>query len=150
MFWLEPDSAKSTILPFIQQADFLKLSYEEAEWLYGTADPEAIVQQHGDVEGVLVTHGDQGCAYCLSEQSGKLPAFPLQALDTTGAGDSFLAGFVHQLCQRGIRALSNPDTAKQIVTYASAVGALTTLKPGAIAAQPTAAEVEAFLDKKES
>ncbi|WP_416668025.1 carbohydrate kinase family protein [Egbenema bharatensis] len=148
MFWPEPDQAKSTILSLIQQADFLKLSYEEAEWLYGTADPRAIVQQHGDAEGVLVTNGDQGCAYCLSEQSGQLPAFPIHPLDTTGAGDSFLAGFIHQLCKRGIRSLTHPDTAKQIVTYASAVGALTTLKPGAIAAQPTAIEVEAFLDKE--
>jgi fructokinase len=45
----------------------------------------------------------------------------------------------------GIQSLSNPETAKQIVTYASAVGALTTLKPGAIASQPTTAQVEAFL-----
>jgi fructokinase len=145
MFWADPDQAKPMILNFIRQADFLKLSYEEAEWLYGTADPGAIVHQHGNVEGVLVTNGEHGCAYCLSENEGKIPAFPIQALDTTGAGDSFVAGFVHQLCRHGIRALSTPDTAHQIVVYASAVGALTALKPGAIAAQPTVSEVEAFL-----
>jgi len=63
--------------------------------------------------------------------------------DTTGAGDSFLAGFIHQLDQLGIHSLADPEA--KVVTYASAVGALTTIKPGAIAAQPTAAEVEAFL-----
>jgi fructokinase len=67
-------------------------------------------------------------------------------VDTTGAGDSFVAGFVHQLCQIGIHSLTDAQIAKKVVTYASTAGALTTIKPGAIAAQPTAAEVEAFLN----
>ena len=65
--------------------------------------------------------------------------------ETTGAGDSFLAGFLHQLCQRGLDALEQAEEIGEIVTYASAVGALTATRPGAIAAQPTRAEVEAFL-----
>lgn len=56
-----------------------------------------------------------------------------------------MAGFIHQICQHGIMSLSNHQTVKQIITYASAAGALTTMKPGAIASQPTAAEVETFL-----
>ncbi|MHC5831849.1 MAG: PfkB family carbohydrate kinase, partial [Nostoc sp.] len=86
-----------------------------------------------------------GCTYCLGENEGKLPAFSIPVVDTTGAGDSFLAGFIHQLSQHGIHSLRDAETAKRIVTYASAVGALTTIKAGAIASQPTAAEVEAFL-----
>jgi fructokinase len=147
MFWTEPHQAKPLILQLIQQVDFLKLSFEEAEWLYDTADPGSIAHQHGNAEGVIVTNGEYGCAYCVSENEGKIPAFPVHAIDTTGAGDSFVAGFVHQLCQRGILALTNPETVHQIITYASAVGALTTLKAGAIAAQPTALDVEQFLSK---
>ncbi|WP_369817214.1 hypothetical protein [Anabaena sp. 4-3] len=41
--------------------------------------------------------------------------------------------------------MKDADTAKGMITYASAVGALTTIKPGAIASQPTPAEVESFL-----
>ncbi|HEY9648139.1 MAG TPA: PfkB family carbohydrate kinase, partial [Chroococcidiopsis sp.] len=74
-----------------------------------------------------------------------LPAFAVDTEDTTGAGDSFVAGFLHQVCQNGIQSLTDAEIAKQTVIYASAVGALTTIKPGAIAAQPTAAEVGAFL-----
>lgn len=145
MFWEDPDQAKPIILKFIQDIDFLKLSLEEAEWLFDTADPGAIAHRHGNVEGVLVTDGGKGCAYCLSGSEGKLPAFATQVVDTTGAGDSFVAGFLHQLCQKGVQALSDAATAQTMVTYASAVGALTTTKAGAIAAQPTAAEVKAFL-----
>ncbi|TAG37255.1 MAG: carbohydrate kinase, partial [Oscillatoriales cyanobacterium] len=53
--------------------------------------------------------------------------------------------FVRQLCKYGIKNLADPEIAQNIVTYASAVGAMTAMKHGAIAAQPTAAEVEAFL-----
>jgi fructokinase len=43
------------------------------------------------------------------------------------------------------QSFADPESVKNVVRYASAVGALTTLKPGAIAAQPTVEEVEAFL-----
>lgn len=145
VFWSDPEAAKPVIIDFIRQVDFLKLSYEEAEWLFGTADPGAITHQQGDLEGVLVTNGDQGCAYCLSDTEGTVPAFAVKAIDTTGAGDSFVAGFLHQLCRRGLRVLRDPKIAEFMVTYASAVGALTATRAGAIAAQPTASEVEAFL-----
>ncbi len=92
-----------------------------------------------------MTDGAQGISYCLGETEGKLPAFSIPVVDTTGAGDSFVAGFIHQICQYGLASLSEPEIVKKIVTYASAAGALTTMKPGAIASQPTAAEVEAFL-----
>jgi fructokinase len=72
----------------------------------------------------------------------------VQVVDTTGAGDSFLAGLIHQLCQRGISSLNDPQVAHEIVTYASAVGALTTMNPGAIAAQPTAEQVRQFLQSQ--
>lgn len=145
MFWLDPDQAKAPIHNLIKRVDFLKLSKEEAEWLFETADPGAIAHRLGNIEGVLVTDGDQGSAYCLGNNEGKLAAFSVEAEDTTGAGDSFVAGFLHQLCQHGIQSLEDPDMAYKVVSYASAVGALTTTRAGAIAAQPTPAEVEAFL-----
>jgi fructokinase len=151
VFWPDPTIAPGLIHPLIEQVDFLKLAKEEAEWLFGTADPRVIADRVGSLEGVLVTDGDQGCTYCLGTGSytGHIPAFSVDVEDTTGAGDSFVAGFVHQLCLRGLSCLDQPTVAEQIVTYASAVGALTTVRPGAIAAQPTAAEVDAFLHLQE-
>lgn len=146
VFWPNPDTAPQTIRELFKRIDFLKLSKEEAEWLFDTTDPGAITYRLNTVEGVLVTAGEEGCRYCfLPENQGEVPAFSVPVVDTTGAGDSFVAGFVHQLCQFGIHKLADPETAKKVVTYATAAGALTTMKPGAIAAQPTAAELEAFL-----
>ncbi|HEY9625847.1 MAG TPA: carbohydrate kinase [Coleofasciculaceae cyanobacterium] len=157
MFWSDPALAKPIILDFVQQADFLKLSIEEAAWLFGTDEAGAIAQslniqslntdrnQPAGKIGVLITAGEQGCSYYLQDHKGSVAAFPVEVEDTTGAGDGFVAGFVHRLCQQGISALSDPASAQQIVSYASAVGSLTTTRAGAIAAQPSAAEVQAFL-----
>lgn len=145
VFWADPEVAPSLIHDLIKHVDFLKLAVEEADWLFGTHDPGIIAHRLGSVEGVLVTDGDRGSQYFLSDNEGKLPAFTVDVEDTTGAGDGFVAGFVHQLCQRGVHAISDREMAERMVAYASAVGALTTTRPGAIAAQPTAAEVEAFL-----
>lgn len=144
VFWQNEASALPLVHALIQQADFLKLSEEEAEWLYDTVDPGVIAHRLGSVEGVLVTAGEKGCAYYLGGNEGKIPGFKIEVEDTTGAGDSFVAGLLHQLCQHGLKSLADPEVAKNIVGYASAMGALTTTRPGAIAAQPTAAEVEAF------
>jgi fructokinase len=144
VFWRNPTLAPALIHPLIERADFLKLAKEEAEWLFRTADPAVISHRVGSLEGVIVTDGDRGCTYCFGDYAGHVPAFKVEVEDTTGAGDSFVAGFVHQLCQQGLSSLNQPQQVEQIMTYASAVGALTTVRAGAIAAQPTAAEVEAF------
>lgn len=145
MFWPDPDAAKPMIQKLIKSVDFLKLSAEEALWLFDTKDAGAIVHRFGTLEGAIVTNGAEAVSYCLSDSEGKVnpPVFPV--VDTTGAGDSFVAGFIHQLCQRGIGCLENPEQAKEIVNYACIVGGLTTTKPGAIDAQPTPEEVEAYL-----
>ncbi|MCL2931365.1 MAG: carbohydrate kinase [Trichodesmium sp. MAG_R03] len=144
-FWPNPDDAKALIYSLLKRVDFVKLSLEEAEWLFDCTNPSVIAYRLDSVEGILVTAGSQGCTYYLSENEGKVPAFSLDIVDTTGAGDGFVAGFIHQLRQYGVRRLQQPGVAKQIVTYASAVGSLTTTKLGAVTAQPTGKEVETFL-----
>ncbi len=147
VFWKNPDAAPDKIRELIKKVDFLKLAKEEAELLFNTHDAGAITYRVNTLEGVLVTDGDKGCAYCLGENEDKLPAFSVPVVDTTGAGDSFVAGFVHQLLNYGVQNLKDAEVVKKIIAYASAAGALTTLKPGAIASQPTAEEVEKFLQE---
>lgn len=145
VFWKNPDAAPDKIRELIKKVDFLKLAKEEAELLFDTSDAGAITYRLNSVEGVLVTDGEKGCAYCLGENEDKFSAFSVPVVDTTGAGDSFVAGFTHQLLHYGIKNLKDAQIVKKIIAYASAAGALTTLKPGAIASQPTAKEVENFL-----
>ena len=147
MFWLDESEARPLIEQLWEYVDFLKLAEEEARWLFETADAGAIFYRLGSVEGVLVSNGAAQVSYCLSENEGKVSPFSVKVEDTTGAGDAFLAGFIHQLEKQGIQKLTEPKIAHNIVRYACAVGGLTTTKSGAIAAQPTPELVKALLEK---
>jgi fructokinase len=163
------DLAKGAIAEFLGQAHWLKLSDEEAEWLYGSLDPSQVVQivqsqcPTSPLKGLVITAGAKGCAYAVKSHRregqalipqwhlGQVPGFRVDVEDTTGAGDSFLAGLLHQLCHPPqalwFQASNGLDGAwiDQIMVYASAVGALTTVQAGAIEAQPHNEDVEAFI-----
>ncbi|MEM6502871.1 MAG: carbohydrate kinase [Cyanobacteria bacterium P01_C01_bin.89] len=145
LFWPDPSKAQQTIAPILERVDLLKLSKEEALWMFATDDPAAIAQKLDHLEGVIITDGANGCRYCLGGHMGDHPGFKAAVVDTTGAGDGFVAGFLSQLLQGGLKTLDDPKRVYRMVVYASAVGALVTQKSGAIAAQPNRTEVENFL-----
>lgn len=145
VFWPDQTLAAPKIRDFLATADLIKLSREEALWLLHTDDATAIAQRFPHCEAVLLTDGANGSSCATQHHNVTCPAFQVDSIDTTGAGDAFLAGVIHQLGQRGWPSLQQPDTVAEILSYASAVGALTTLKPGAIAAQPTAGEVDRWV-----
>lgn len=145
MFWPQPELALPTIQALIQQVQLLKLSIDESQWLLHTRDPERIIQQFPQLKGIFITCGAAGCDYWLNGHAGHVPAFAVAAQDTTGAGDSFVAGLIHQLCQAPPLNDISATRAAAIVTYACAVGSLTTTQSGAIAAQPTASQVDQLL-----
>jgi fructokinase len=152
-FWDDIDRARSVILEVLTQADFVKMAKEEAEWLFDlpklqsltAIDLHVIQRQLPNAQGIFLTDGSEGCKYLLNNLTGFVPAFKVPAIDTTGAGDSFVAALIHQLSQQNLITLQDNEMIMQIVKYASAAGAITTLKAGAIDAQPTDAEVLKFL-----
>lgn len=143
VFWADPDEARQIILQLLPCTNYLKLAEEEALWLWNTTDPKAIVKMLPTVQGIIITAGAKGCAYSFQDIGGACPGFTVEVQDTTGAGDAFVAGFIHQLITQGHPA--DVQAAQAMMTYASAVGALTTTQAGAIAAQPSADEVATFL-----
>ncbi len=141
MFWPQPKLARPMILDILPQVQILKLTAEEAQWLLGTVEPAQILQQFPQV-GVLVTAGCHGCTYQIADYTGQVEAFPVSVVDTTGAGDAFLAGLLHQYCQG--ENLRDAPSLREMIRYASAVGALSTTHAGAISSQP--GDVEIFLN----
>ena len=67
------------------------------------------------------------------------------AVDTTGAGDGFMAGLIAGILAEP-DAIADPARLDRICRFANAVGALTTMERGAIPALPTRAAVERFLE----
>ena len=80
--------------------------------------------------------------------SGEVPGFRVNTVDTTGAGDGFVAGLLKGLVEHPS---ADQDEARltAICRYANAVGALTTTERGAIPALPDAASVASLLERKD-
>ncbi len=147
VFWEDDTYGKASVLALIEQADLLKISDDEARWLFGTDDlaqlSDRLLMDFPGLGGFLLSAGEKGCGYCLGDFQGWVGAFDVAVVDTTGAGDAFLAGVLHYLDQHG--AIDSPEAAAAMVRYGSCVGALTTMQSGAIEAQPTALQVSALL-----
>lgn len=83
---------------------------------------------------VVLKLGERGALVATSEGTTLVPAFPVQAVDTAGAGDAFAAGLVWGICQ-GWPLL-------QGVRFANACGAVAASRFGTMPSMPRLAEVE--------
>ncbi|MEN9840875.1 MAG: hypothetical protein RL376_675, partial [Verrucomicrobiota bacterium] len=101
---------------------------EIADWTPLGAPPDATV---------VVTLGERGLLWRHAGERGHLPAFTVNACDTTGAGDAFHGTYAWGLA----RGLALPE----ILHLASACGALACTRPGAWTSLATRAELERFL-----
>ncbi|WP_417722897.1 carbohydrate kinase family protein [Salipiger sp.] len=88
---------------------------------------------------MIVTSGGDGCRRITAGGTMRRPAFSMEPVDTTGAGDCFSGSYI--ACR--LADMSAPDS----LEYASAAAALATLDRGAQAAMPRRAEVDRFLNR---
>jgi ribokinase len=111
----------------------------EIRVVVGQPDREKAIQQLlvAGTETVLVTLGARGVLWVDREGTRMVSAFPVEAVDTTAAGDAFNGGLAYAL-GRGM------DMA-QAVRYANAVAALSVTRIGAQPSLPTQQEVDEFL-----
>ena len=85
----------------------------------------------------------------MGAASGSLPAYRVPVVDTTGAGDAFLAGLLHRLVKEpNLLAGSDSGRVQQALQFASACGALVCQGAGAIDPQPAEAAVLAFIEQQ--
>jgi fructokinase len=82
-----------------------------------------------------------------TEFAGDVSGFSVRAVDTTGAGDGFVAGMLKGLLASPC-AYQDEQALREICRYANAVGALTTMERGAIPSMPTAERVVRFLEEQ--
>lgn len=83
--------------PLIRQADLFFPSLQEASLLCGSEDPKKIAEYyHGlGIRTLAVKMGEKGSYLSCDTYEGMIAAYPAQAIDTTGAGDSFVSGFLY-------------------------------------------------------
>lgn len=127
--------AVAEIMPY---ASILAMNTGESEQFFA-AYPDDIA-----VEGILITHGAKGAEYrdLKNGRTYEQRAFPVDPVDTTGAGDTF-AGYFAAGLDRGVDV---PDALR----LASAAAALKVTRPGAGGAIPALQDVEEFLQNAEA
>lgn len=116
----------STVGPCLADVDLLFVNREEARMLTGEskpADAAACLHQHG-AHDIVIKLGEAGCAIFSDAESLRIPAFEVEVVDTTGAGDCFAGAFLATL----YRGMNYADAART----ANAVGAMVAEKLGAV------------------
>ena len=107
--------------------------------LTGDADVERAIQALGQRRGgpICVTLGARGAVLCADGRLHRVAGWPIDAVDTTGAGDVFRGAF--------IAALLEGQPAFDILRFANAAAAVSCTRAGAAGAVPSRAEVDALL-----
>lgn len=135
--WPDEAELQRSVRQALELADVVKLSEEELIWITDCAEFEAGIQQLTEqfaIRLLLVTQGSAGVWAWYNNSLIHYPARPVASIDTTGAGDAFVAGLLWGLAQNGL-----PDSAAQLaerLQCAQACGALATTAKGAMTALP--------------
>lgn len=138
--WNNLDEAKEQLLWGLNQADVVKISDDEVDFLFGLdaeKGAEYILQNYG-VKVVFVTCGAKGCYYANSKAKGFVPALEgVKAIDTTGAGDIFGGSAVWKLLkkEKAPEILDEKDL-QETVRFACGVAGLSTTRMGGISSIP--------------
>lgn len=130
------------ILQVSRDADILFVSDEEAAAMVGTRDPRkayAALRAAG-ARQVVLKLGKRGCLISDADELRQVPSFRVPAVDSTGAGDAFVAAFL----QAGLRGWTIAEAA----LAANAAGAVAASFVGAGTKLPAAREVAALIRRQ--
>ncbi len=142
--WESPEAAKEQMLWSLEQADVVKISDNEVEFLWGCTPEEGakrLVSEFG-VGLAMVTLGPDGCLLQTKNASFRGLCPKVHPVDTTGAGDIFGGSAVARLLElnKPLDSLTEEDLSF-IGSYALTAASLSTEHPGGIPSIPEKAAV---------
>ncbi|WLR54699.1 carbohydrate kinase [Mesobacillus subterraneus] len=126
--WESENQCRETILSYIRQADIVKMT--EDEWLFLTEDKSLEHLTKMDIPFLFITKGKDGASAIHNHALVHVPGIPVKAVDTTGAGDAFMAALLSCFHDKGI-----PENEAELVDYtefANKAGARSAMKLGAL------------------
>lgn len=137
--WKSLDDAKAAMEYVFPYCDVLKISDNEVQFISGKEDYDEGIQYLIDkyhIPLIFLTMGKDGSRAYYNGKRVEKPGFKVNAIETTGAGDTFCGCAIHEVLNHGLKNL-NEKILGNILTYANAAAALITLKKGAIRSMPT-------------
>ena len=126
-------------------ADIVKVTEEELCFLTGgCAERHARQLLDGGAKIVLITKGEQGCDYLVKDKYGHVPAYKVEAIDTTGAGDCFLGGFLSWMLTYSNFDHFTCSDIRNACVWGNKTAAMSIQRIGAMSSVPIKAEVEKY------
>ncbi|MET3923861.1 carbohydrate kinase [Arthrobacter sp. UYEF20] len=124
--------AKSIFEDLVHLTDVVKLSDEDARWLYPQKDLDATAAHLLGLGAGLavITKGSQGSLLATAATRLNIPSVTSGVADTIGAGDAYMAALILGLLTRGTDGLA-PAVLEQLGRTASMAAAITVRRPGA-------------------
>ncbi len=144
--WRQPEALRPCLQKALLLADVVKLSREELAFISHLDDLENAIRwmmQTYPLRLLLVTLGGDGVYVHDGQRLRHFRAAPVVPVDTTGAGDAFVAGLLAALAR--LHELPQEAQWPAVIAQAQACGALATTAKGAMTALPHADELAAFL-----
>ena len=149
--WKDLDTAREQLIWGLQQADVVKISDEEVEFLFslGVQEGAGYILEHFGVKLVFVTCGPDGCYFKNAAASGHVPGLSgIQVKDTTGAGDIFGGSVLWKLLQlEKAPETLNAQELTDAVRFACSSAGLSTTRSGGISSVPEYSQVMDTLQK---
>jgi fructokinase len=149
--WADPQELKILLGRLLPLCTVVKLSLEELEFVTEQKKPEdalASLQKMG-VLLPIVTLGAEGAMLLFDGRWVRVPSPAVDVVDTTGAGDGFMAGFLYGLstlyAERRELERAGVGELRELATFACAVASRVCTQLGAQRALPQRREVEAAL-----
>jgi ribokinase len=132
---LNPAPARPISKTVIEKASYITPNEWEASVLFENKDIHVALKEYPNK--LLVTEGKNGVRYHDGENEVLVPTYPVDAVDTTGAGDTFNAAFSV--------AIAEGKSIKDSIRFANRAASLSVTKFGAQGGMPTREEVEGSL-----
>ncbi|MGY6230928.1 aminoimidazole riboside kinase [Enterobacter asburiae] len=129
--WPDENALRRCLEQALQSADVVKLSVEELAFLTGNVEVNVgldALMARCPARLVLVTQGKEGVIAWHDGAVKHYPATPVECVDTTGAGDAFVAGLLY--------GLAAGQDLTPVIALAQRCGALATTAKGAMTALP--------------
>ena len=147
--WQEGAADRERVNALVWQADIVKFSRDELQYLCAGFESAAAYLQHCLQAGcqlLLVTDGGGQIDYYAAGASARSVIPPkVQVVDTTAGGDAFIGGLLFSLSCLPAATLPKDSLLHACIEFATACGAVTVTRPGAFPALPDAAEILADL-----
>ena len=144
--WESEEICRETVSSFFEDADILKLTDEELFFLTETTTLEdglAALDQLL-VPIVLITVGAEGAYAVLNGEVMHVSVEKVQAVDTTGAGDAFMAGILRYVHFNGLP--TTPEDLRKCVAFGNKLGAMAATKAGALTALPSYDDIKHLIE----